>query len=49
MRKYRVTLPVVIGGRTYQFGEVVELDIETAVQYAHALIAVEEEDDGGKQ
>ena len=42
MKRYRVTLPVDIGGRVYQFGEVAELDIETATQYAHALIAAEE-------
>ncbi len=46
MRRYRVTLPVEIGGRVYQFGEVAELELETAAQHAHALIA-EEEQDGG--
>jgi hypothetical protein len=44
MGKYRVTLPVDIGGRIWNFGEVVELDIETAAAYAHALIALEDED-----
>lgn len=46
-RKYRVTLPIDVGGRRYEFGEVAELEIETAVQYAHALIAEEEGQDGG--
>jgi hypothetical protein len=47
MRKYRVVLPVEIGDRIYQFGEHVELDVETAAQYAHCLIAIEEEANGG--
>jgi hypothetical protein len=48
MKKYRVVLPIEVGGRIYQFGETIDLDMETAAQYAHALIAVEEEaTDGG--
>jgi hypothetical protein len=47
MRKYRVTLPVEIDGKMYQFGDVVELDLETATQFAHALIAWEGDEDGG--
>ena len=42
MKRYRVILPVEIGGRVYQFGEIAELDLETAVTYAIALIQVEE-------
>ena len=44
--RYRVTLPIDIGGRIYQFGETVELDAETAAAYAHALIK-EERPNGG--
>jgi len=42
MKRYRVTLPVEIDGVVYNFGEVVELGLEDAALYAHALIAVEE-------
>jgi hypothetical protein len=49
MKRYRVLLPVEIGGTIYNFGDVVDLDLETAVQYAHALIAVEtEEENNGR-
>jgi hypothetical protein len=42
-RKYRVTLPVDFGdGVIHQHGETVELEMETAKAYAHALIAVAE-------
>ncbi len=44
---YRVTLPVAIGGKPYQFGDLVELEIEKAVEYGYALISAEEEDGGG--
>jgi hypothetical protein len=44
MKRYRVTLPVEIDGVMYQFGEVAELELEIAALYAHALIAVEEEE-----
>lgn len=43
-RKYRVTLPVEIGGVGYEFGDVVELDIETAAEFSYALIEWEEGD-----
>ena len=46
MRTYRVLLPVEIDGIVYNFGQVVELDLERAALYAHALIAVEG-DNGG--
>jgi len=42
-RKYGVVLPVDIDGRIYEFGSELELDDETAGEYSHALIAVEEE------
>jgi len=47
VKKYRVVLPIDIGGRTYQFGEIAELDMETAVEYSHALIEIEEEKGNG--
>jgi hypothetical protein len=46
VKKYRVTLPVEIDGKVYSFGEIVELGLEEAALYAHALIAVEESDGG---
>lgn len=46
-QKYRVTLPisVVVDGKEtlYHPGDVAELDSETAIQYKHALMAVQEE------
>jgi hypothetical protein len=36
-RKYKVILAVVIEGKTYRYGDVVELDKETALDYAVAL------------
>jgi hypothetical protein len=45
---FRVLLPIEIEGRIYEFGSVVELDLETAKLYSHALIACEQEvEDGG--
>ncbi len=44
MKKYRVLLPIEVGGRTYNFGDEVELELDVAVDYSHALIAVEETD-----
>ena len=46
MRRFRVLLPIEIDGRMYEFGSVVELDLETAGGYSHALIACEE---GGEE
>ena len=40
--KFRVLLPIDIEGRIYEFGSTVELDLETALLYSHALIACEE-------
>jgi hypothetical protein len=37
-----VTLPIEIDGVVYSFGEIVELSLEQAALYAHALIAVED-------
>lgn len=48
-KKYRVLLAVDIDGRIYGFGETVELDDETATEYGHALVALEEEDRGGNK
>lgn len=40
-QKYRVTLPIdLTDGVVHQAGEIVELDLETATAYRHALIAV---------
>jgi hypothetical protein len=40
-KNYRVLLPVEIDGRIYQFGETVELDVATAVEYSNALATCE--------
>jgi 5-enolpyruvylshikimate-3-phosphate synthase len=45
-RKYKVLLPIDVDGQIFEFGQIVELDMETASQYSHALIAVEEEEHG---
>ena len=47
MKTYRVTLPIEIDGVIHNFGEVVELDLEIAALYAHALIAEKETENGG--
>jgi hypothetical protein len=52
MRKFRVVLPIEVDGRIYEFGAVIELDVETARLYSHALImldsqAEEEVNSGG--
>lgn len=41
---YRVTLPIEVDGDIHQFGAMVSLDLETAVQYSHALICVDDVD-----
>ena len=46
MKKYKVILPVDIAGTTHWFGEVIELDLETALLYRHALIVVNETTEG---
>ena len=46
MKKFRVILPVEIDGFTLQYGQVVELDIDTDERYAHALIEEEGRSDG---
>jgi hypothetical protein len=46
---YRVVLPVEIDGVVYNFGQVVELDLERAALYAHALITVEGENGGDSE
>lgn len=47
-RKYKVILAVVIEGKTYRHGDVVELDNETALDYATALIPVDGKGDYGR-
>ena len=47
-RPYRVILPVEIGGREYQFGDEVELELGEAVEHSAALIALEEGDGNGR-
>lgn len=47
MKPYKVLLAVEIEGRIYGHGSVVELDLETAARYAHALIAVEKGEENG--
>ena len=39
--KFRVLLPIEIDGKVYGYGQEIELDMETAKQYAHALVRVE--------
>lgn len=48
-KKYKVILPIDVAGIVYQHGSTVELDLETAKLYSHALMAVEEKEqaDGG--
>ena len=41
-KRYKVLLPIDVDGRIYQHGDVVELDLETAKIYSHALIALAE-------
>jgi hypothetical protein len=40
--KYKVIMSVIIDGKIRRYGDVVELDQETAVNYAVALIAIED-------
>jgi hypothetical protein len=42
MRKYRVVLAIEVDGVAHKYGDVVELELEVAALYAHALIAIEE-------
>lgn len=42
MKKYWVTLPIEVDGMIYNYGDTVEMNLEDAAVYAHALIAVEE-------
>ncbi len=45
MKKFRVTLPIDLGdGVVHQYGEIVELTAEQAVDYSHALIACKDEE-----
>ena len=45
--KFRVLLPIDVEGRIYEFGSVVELSLETAKKFSHALMACEEEELAG--
>ena len=49
-RTYRLTLPIQINGRIYNFGQTVDLELDQALLYAHALIATDEqgEQDNGR-
>lgn len=48
-KPYTVTLPIDIDGRIYNYGDIVSLELEVAVQYSHALIALGEgEEDNGR-
>lgn len=49
MKKYRVLLSIDVEGKVYGFGDEAELTDEQATAYGHALIAIEEEADGGNQ
>lgn len=43
-RRYKVILPVTFDdGIAHEFGEIIELDISTAMSYSHALLSVEED------
>jgi hypothetical protein len=49
VKTYRVLLAIEVDGKIYQHGAIVELPSEIAVNYSHALIALEEkgkDDDG---
>ena len=51
-KRYRILLPIEIGERIYTVGETVEMGMDEAVKYSHALIASEEKkeeetNDGG--
>lgn len=46
--KFNVILPIEVDGIVYQHGSTVELDLETATMYSHALRAVEEKEQDGR-
>ncbi len=46
MKKYKVILPVEIAGTVHWHGDIVELDLETALLYQHALIVLHESEEG---
>lgn len=41
-KRFRVTLPIEVGGKIFNFGETIEMELEEAAKYSHALIAVDE-------
>lgn len=47
-KKYLVLLPINVAGETYEHGQTIELDEETATLYRHALIAVPEGEQHGR-
>lgn len=49
MKKFKVILPIELpDGKIHQYGDIVELEEGMALQYAHALHAVESETKEGK-
>ena len=42
-RTYRVILPVSLNGRIFSYGQTVDLELDQALLYSHALIAIETE------
>jgi len=46
MNKYRVILPIEVNGVPRAFGDVIELDEATAIEFSFALIAWEGEENG---
>jgi hypothetical protein len=45
MRKYRVLLPIEVDGVRFEHGDVVQLEMQTAIDFAHALVAIEESEE----
>jgi hypothetical protein len=41
--RYKVLLPIEIGETTHVYGSEIELDVETAKEYSHALVEVTED------
>ena len=41
--RYKVILPIEVDGKRYEYGDVAELERQTALDYAFALQQVEEE------
>jgi hypothetical protein len=41
--KYRVILAIDVDGKRYEYGDVIELEMQVALDFAHALQLIEEE------